>query len=207
MAKDSSTSPLREFHDLGKEVLAFDDENATFRNNKWVRAWGKFSELIEITGKSRDELCAARRFASWYSQRELNEICQLGQRKGRPLTKEHIKTLLRVRDETTRKNLAEKCANGSWSVRRLMLEVRGHYKGREYGGREIHAPESWQDALVEIHDVSQRWIRWSTAIEASKPISRQMKRKRGDPRRALRRNLVDVKKRVEELLNKVADLM
>jgi hypothetical protein len=147
------------------------------------RAKGSFERLVRKTGRSRNELTKARKFARLYrSARERKWILDLGRKEGKPLTKSHICRLVVVDDPNQRSRLATRCAKEAWSVRRLGIEVAQLQSKRSYGGRRLTCPASKIEALAETEQLAQRWIRWSEALDSahehrSGKLSRPMRKR------------------------------
>jgi hypothetical protein len=122
MAKKKSNQPLRRFHALGKLFLKASDR----RQRRGIANQGTMASLEADTQAQKNRLMEARHFARLYNDRELDWICSLGQRKGRPLTRVDVLQLIRVADRRQRNALAKKCAEEEWTARKLEMEVRLH---------------------------------------------------------------------------------
>jgi hypothetical protein len=107
----------------------------------------------------------ARRFAKLYPTiKELNWICSLGQRVGRPLSRIQVTLLIRVAHRNLRDSLAKRCAEETWSVRKLEREVRRRAPRHKYGGAR-HRPQSIEDALAITERLATGWVRWVRVLK------------------------------------------
>src|SRR5688572_8018632 len=84
-------SKLREFHALGQSML-----EATSAAEQGKYAPGIIKDQAAITGRSRQHIYTARRFAKLYTTVELNGLCALRMPDGKPLGIGHISQLIRV---------------------------------------------------------------------------------------------------------------
>jgi hypothetical protein len=152
------------FYRLGKQVLKSDP--ATGR-----RTGGAFARLCEETGRGRNELAKARKFAKLYNVNKLRWLCSLGKKQGRPLTKSHVCRLVVVSDGKLRDKLARQCARSGWSVVRLEHEIQRVQPKRAYGGRQLTRPESLDEMLAETERLTNRWIHWNGVVaDSGKPL-------------------------------------
>ena len=91
------------------------------------------------------------------------------------LNRRHIVSLLFV-PRSQAKSLATRCCRYDWSANRLELEVKRLRPKRKVGGRRPRSPESSEDAVLQLVDISQRWLhRYRTQIVESqleKPLRR-----------------------------------
>jgi hypothetical protein len=161
VAKKDPTKALRDFHDRGQRVL----EKRAEREHQDNGVHGTLASLGAKTPPKKNRLMEARRFAALYDDRQLDEVCLLGQTTGRPLTWSHVVQLIRVADRRQRKTLAKQCAESSWSVRRLEMEVRRLVSRRTYGGRSHEPPQSIDEALVVTERMAASWIRWISVLK------------------------------------------
>jgi hypothetical protein len=157
LARRRPHESVRAFYRLGKQVLKSDP--ATGR-----RTGGSFARLCQQTGRGRNELAKARKFARLYSPAKLRWLCSLGKKRGRPLTKSHACRLVVVSDGKLRDKLARECARRGWSVVRLEHEIQRVQLKREYGGRQMKRPESLDELLAETERLTNRWIRWNSVV-------------------------------------------
>ncbi len=147
---------LREFYQLGLEVLAADKKNP--RKGKY--SLGVSVEIAARIGMSRDYVDKARKFASTYTKAEFRELCALRRPDGTPLGPRHVIGLLRITDKRHRKRLQREAAREGWSTRRVAAEVSRLLGTAGSGGRQAKAPADVEDALGQIITMSNRWSRW-----------------------------------------------
>jgi len=155
--------PVRDFHALGQRVLA-----TTPSDGKRHR--GIIEQFVE-PGLSAPTVFKAKRFATLYSQAELERLCARQLPDGRQLGVGHVFQLLQVADTKTRLMLEKQAAAEGWSSRRLRTErllLRGSRGKASQGGRKPSLPSSHQELLQQLEERSEKWMRWTRAIlEAS----------------------------------------
>lgn len=106
-----------------------------------------------------------------YSQEELEELCSLRKPDGLPLGIGHVYQLIQVGGRGERKRLQKDAAKNCWSSRKLKAErmqKRG-YKVPTNVGRKQWRPTNLEDALVQIAQHADRWLRWADALTTSLP--------------------------------------
>jgi hypothetical protein len=160
MAKKQPKMTVRQFHALGQRVL----KASARRKRRGEGVWGTLEELGAKTAAEKNRLQEARHFASAYSTQQLEQLCQLGRDKGRPLSRWHVVVLIRVSDRGQRDRLARRCAQEGWSVQRLETEVRRIGPRRGYGGRGPSRPKSIEETLSVTEKLADRWIRWVNVL-------------------------------------------
>jgi hypothetical protein len=165
LAQRRPQESLRAFYQLGMQVLKSDPASIDPATGR--RARGSFARLCEQTGRGRNELAKARKFARLYRGTKLDRICSLGKKRGRPLTKSHVCRLVVLSDSQLRDRLARQCANQRWSVVRLEFEIQRVQSKRPYGGRDLNKPKTLEEALIETWRMARRWNRWTDALMAS----------------------------------------
>ena len=171
MAKQESNQVLRDIHTRGKRAL----EKRKQREHQDEGVHGILASLGAETRAEKNRLMEARKFARLYKGKRLDSICRLGQKKGRPLTEFHVRLLIRVANGAKRYSLAKKCAEQSWSVRRLEKEIRLILPRRTYGGQRLMPPKSVDDALVVTERLAAGWLRW---VKVLKPVNNGESKKR-----------------------------
>jgi hypothetical protein len=195
VAKKDSTKALRRFHDSGKRAIEKREE----RENQDEGVHGTLASLGAKTTPAKNRLMEARRFSALYDDRQLDELCALGQKTGRPLTRSHVLQLIRVADRRQRKALARQCAEESWSVQRLELEVRRLVGRRTYGGRSHEPPQSIDEALVVTERMAASWIRWFDVLSAAETKPKKTSITIGHLPRPIRTSLKKIEKELGEL--------
>jgi len=166
VANKHKNLPLRQFHKLGKAEL--EEYNQLKRNKKSI-----YGRLLSKGATEKNRLFEARRFARLYDDKQLDWLCNLGQKKGRPLTKLHVRELIRVKAPAARNKLAQKCAEQSWSVHRLQIEVAHLLPGRRYSGAPYRVPNSVSGKLVVTEELLRKLIRWINVLSASRNDAKQ----------------------------------
>ena len=109
-----------------------------------------------------------------YSPVEFNELCKLRRPNGKPIGWGHATKLLTVprEDKKLRVKLQTQAAKEGWTARRLEEQIQGNYESESSGmGRRWNLPTSKQQALRQISQRSQQWLRWYEGLENAKGIS------------------------------------
>jgi hypothetical protein len=201
VAKKDPTKALRHFHARGKRAL----EEREQREHRDEGVHGTLATLGAKTRPKKNRLMEARRFAALYNDQQLDELCLLGRTTGRLLTRSHVVQLIRVADRRQRKMLAKECAEESWSVRRLEMEIRRLSGRRTYGGRSHEPPQSVDDALRVTERLAGGWIRWVSVLE---PVSSGTSRKPNALRKLpgpIGKKLVIISNRIKTLGEEIAN--
>ena len=204
-----ATRRLREFYKLGQRLLKESQRRNQSRAPAVKNYWGVNEELQEKHGLSLNDIACARRFAERYSEDDLNELCRLGQTRGKPrkkprdkplpkpLTKSHVFMLVTIDDAKARTKWAKRAAQGGWSVLRLRFEIAAATSKQSSEGKgsmpDVGGPVH---ALFHTRRLAVKWINWQERL-------RQETRATGDPR--LQRLLA--RRKLAALLKKVTDQM
>ena len=119
-------------------------------------------KAVEDRGQNPEMLRKARQFANpetGYSPRELDALVKRCESQVYPLGISHVIRLLSIpKKDGQRRDLEHKAVAGSWSRRRLDIEVRKAIgPQRAFAGRPSRKPEDKNDALVLIAQVCRRW--------------------------------------------------
>jgi hypothetical protein len=171
VAKKLNNQALRRFHARGKHAHEVGEERKTHRQGVWRTA----ASLGASTATEQHRMQEARRFARVCDDKELDALCALGDRKGRPITKLQVLQLIRVANQRKRSALARKCAEGRWSVRRLQLEIDRLVPRRQYGGRRQAQPHTVEEALLVSSRLAGSVIRWVSVLRS--PASKRVRGK------------------------------
>ncbi|AFM26100.1 DUF1016 domain-containing protein [Desulfomonile tiedjei] len=94
----------------------------------------KSQSLVDVS-KHPDLMVDRRTLGGWVRAADLKRTLTDLKADCSNLTLSHYALLLRVTDEKTRNDLAEKASKGAWSVRRLTEKVYETKKAKVYGGR------------------------------------------------------------------------
>jgi hypothetical protein len=171
MPKNVTNRALRLFHARGKRANTIGAK----RKNRGAGVWGTLENLGAETATARNRLMEARHFARLYDNKQLDALCSLGRKKGRPLSRLHVLQLIRVANARQRDALARKCSNESWSVGRLELEVRRLVPPRKYGGRKQSPPRSTDEALLVTEQLLSSLIRWDSVVDVSARLPKKVR--------------------------------
>ena len=86
---------------------------------------------------------------------------------GKPLSPSHVRFLLLVRDKRRRKGLQSRAINEGWSASRLYDAIRQIQVASSPAGPPFKEPESVDEAVVQIANLTGRWLRWLKVLETS----------------------------------------
>lgn len=159
---------LKTYYELGKRAIQL--SNST----KGTYARGVIAQLVEETGENRATINKCRQFAEMYTPAEFKELCKLRRPDGKPIGWGHVTKLLTVptEDKQLRVKLQAKAAAEGWTARRLNDEIQSNYESESSGmGRRWNHPTSKQQALRQIRQRSQQWLRWYDELENANGIS------------------------------------
>lgn len=158
----AAVKELRDFYQLGLEVMKADQDNP---NNR-TYSKGVTVSFAKQIGKSRDYVDKSRQFATNYTKKQLDELCELRRPDGKPLGRRNLVSLLSVKVKAKRTQLQRKAAKESWSTRRLTEEIQNLLGSRSSGGRRPRPADSAKNAMTQIVKMSEQWARWKKGIDA-----------------------------------------
>lgn len=143
------------------------------------------AELADEVGLSTHTVRRLRRFATGYSEVELDELCQLRRPNGMPLHVGFIAYLLIVTDKRERTKLQQRAAREGWSAAQLAAAVPKKFRGNSPHGRPMKQPSSLVAGLDQITDEAERLGRrakmvMDTAKERRSKRASQTLRRRGE---------------------------
>jgi len=159
---------LKTYYELGKRAVKLSNSTAG------TYARGVINQLVEETGENKATVNKCKQFAEMYSPTEFNELCKLRRPNGKPIGWGHVTKLLTVpqEDKKLRVKLQMQAAKQGWTARRLEEQIQGNYESESSGmGRRWNLPTSKQQALRQISQRSQQWLRWYEGLENAKGIS------------------------------------
>ena len=105
---------------------------------------------------------------------EFKELCKLRRPNGKPIGWGHVTKLLTVpkEDKKLRVKLQLQAATEGWTARQLNDHIQRKYESVSTGmGRRWNLPTSTDQALRQISQRSQQWLRWYDELENAKGIS------------------------------------
>lgn len=77
-----------------------------------------------------------------------------------------------IEDKKLRKKLQTQAAKEGWTARQLEEQIQSNYESKLTGrGRQWNLPASKQQALRQISQRSQQWLRWYAGLESAEDIS------------------------------------
>ena len=159
---------LKGYYDLGKRAQKLSN------SSEGIHATGVIIKMVKETGENRATINKCRQFADQYTPAEFKNICKLRRPDGKPIGWGHVTKLLTVplADKKLRKKLQMQAAKEGWTARHLNDQIQGEYESESSGiGRKWSLPTSEQQALRQITQRSQQWLRWYDGLENAKGIS------------------------------------
>ena len=151
---------IRDFYRLGLQA-----------NKQGERADGKYgrgvvAQFAREKGVSVEHVYKAKRFASLYSEQELDRFCRRRSPQGKSLGVDHVYVLIEVSDPKERRRLESEAAKRGWSVRDLKRErkkTKTDDSAVTHGGRPERAAASTEDLVQQLEEHIQRfWRQWVT---------------------------------------------
>lgn|GEM_PF-3180423 len=159
---EQALAKLREFYELGREVLEADEHNPL----KKEYSPGVVREIALKIGMAHDYAYKARKFAGTYSKCEFRELCSLRRPDGLPLGCRHVIALLRIPEKRRRKSLQSRAAKEGMSVRELSREISQQMGIDNDAGRKPKSPITVDEALMQVIAMSRRWNRWYNGFDS-----------------------------------------
>ena len=159
---------LKGYYDLGKRAQKLSSSSES------IHAPGVIIKLVKETGENRATINKCRQFADQYTPTEFKDLCRLRRPDGKPIGWGHVTKLLTVpvADKKLRKKLQTQAAKEGWTARHLNDQIQGEYESASSGmGRKWSLPTSKQQALRQISQRSQQWLRWYEGLENAEGIS------------------------------------
>jgi len=152
---------LRAFYDDGLSVIAA----ALGNTRRQLEPKDVVKTFARERGKSPDYFWQARKFAESYTEEQFEELCSLRRPDGKPLGPTHVRLLLLVNDKRRRKGLQSRTIKEGWSTSRLHHEIRQIQTSSSSAGAPFRRLKSTDDALVQIGNMTGRWMRWLKVLE------------------------------------------
>lgn len=159
---------LKTYYELGKRAIQLS------KATDGTYARGVITQLVEETGENKATVNKCKQFAEMYSPTEFKELCKLRRPNGKPIGWGHVTKLLTVpkEDKKLRAKLQLQAAKEGWTARRLEEQIQGNYESESSGmGRRWNLPTSTDQALRQITQRSQQWLRWYEGLENAEGIS------------------------------------
>ena len=165
---NQAIAKLKGYYDLGKRAQKLSS------SSDGIHAPCVINQLVEDTGENRATNNKCRQFADQYTPTEFKELCKLRRPDGKPIGWGHVTKLMTVPVEhkKLRKRLQTQAAKEGWTARYLNDQIHGKYESESSGmGRKWSLPTSKQQALRQINQRSQQWLRWYEGLENAEGIS------------------------------------
>ncbi len=166
---NQAIAKLKGYYDLGKRAQKLSNSSGG------IHATGVITQMVKDTGENRATINKCRQFADEYTPAEFKDLCKLRRPDGKPIGWGHVTKLLTVPVEhkKLRKRLQTQAAKEGWTARHLNDQIQGEYEsGATSGmGRKWSLPTSEQQALRQISQRSQQWLRWYEGLDNAEGIS------------------------------------
>lgn len=118
-------------------------------------------DLAAEAGVEQDTIRKAQKFATTYTAGELEELLALRGADGEPMNWYRVRVLLQVKDMSLRSELQREAVEKGWSRRDLWAAVQSRQGGKKSpGGRRFAVPESPQQVLGRLTELSESWLRF-----------------------------------------------
>jgi hypothetical protein len=194
--REQEAKKLRDYYPLGLSVLS-----KARRSNRSVFQAG--TAIASAKGVSADQARKAARFASAFSQGDLDRLCKLClDPKNTPLTFNHVRRVLWLKPQKKRMDLLTKSAQGGWTSAQLERAIRLSEPNRSEessrrGGPRLTRPADLAEALEQIHSQTQEWLKryagvwrnddnWPPALETGGTVPSALVASLDEARRGLR---------------------
>jgi hypothetical protein len=131
-------------------------------------AWGRrrIREVGEQLGYGEATARNWKRFADLYSQEELNSLCDLCRDDRRALGLWSVFKFVTIQNHRSRAAFAKEAIAGRWSYTRIERELRCRFpRESRPRGRKPKLPESEGEALLQIAEMSQGFVRWAALVD------------------------------------------
>jgi hypothetical protein len=165
---NQAIAKLKGYYDLGKRALKLSSSSGG------IHAPGVINQLVKETGENRATINKCRQFADQYTPAEFKELCKLRRPDGKPIGWGHVTKLMTVPVEhkKLRKRLQTQAAKEGWTARHLNDQIQDEYESEWSGmGRRWSLPTTEEQALRQISQRSQQWLRWYEALDNAEGIS------------------------------------
>lgn len=165
---EEAIDKLKTYYELGKRAIQLS------KATDGTYARGVIAQLVEETGENKATVNKCKQFAEMYSPTEFKELCKLRRPNGKPIGWGHVTKLLTVptEDKKLRAKLQLQAAKEGWTARRLEDQIQGNYESEASGmGRRWNLPTSEEQALRQVAQRSQQWLRWYEGLENAEGIS------------------------------------
>ena len=165
---NQAIAKLKGYYDLGKRALKLSSSSGG------IHAPGVINQLVKETGENRATINKCRQFADQYTAAEFKDLCKLRRPDGKPIGWGHVTKLLTVpvADKKLRKRLQTQAAKEGWTARYLNDQIQDNYESEWSGmGRRWSLPTTEEQALRQISQRSQQWLRWYEALDNAEGIS------------------------------------
>jgi hypothetical protein len=145
-----------------------------FAAAKIKKAGGKHSPgvvagIAEKGGVSEPLLRKAIKFYETYSAKELRDFLRLKTPSGKPLSISVAYQIMYVGNRQQRASIARRAAESGWSIRNVKDEIKrrsGVHDRASKGGRIPRLPTNSDEALRQLEEKCDQWIRWVGHLEA-----------------------------------------
>lgn len=159
---------LRKYYDLGRRAQQLGkSSNGAYAN-------GVIEQLVMETSENSATLHKCRQFADQYTAADFRQLCKLRRPNGKPIGWGHVTKLLAVPYEHKkfRTQLQNRAADEGWTARRLEAEIKANYEiVKTRGGRPSNLPSTEDEAIDQISQRSQQWLRWYGELKDAEWLS------------------------------------
>ena len=193
---------LRDFYQDGLAVI----EAAEGKTKRQLDPNDVVKIFVRERGRSPDYYWQARKFAETHTKEQFEELCSRRRPDGKPLSPAHVRFLRLVRDKRRRNGLQSCAINEGWSASRLYDKIRQVQAAKGKAGPPFREPESVNEAVVQIGNMTDRWLRWLKVLEPSEEEESEGKITWKDLPEALRKKLKAASRGIRKLDDALKEL-
>ncbi len=186
---------LRKYYELGWRA-SDTAPDGTAKTPEPLKALAAEAEVEE------DTIRKALKFATTYTAEELDDLLALRDADGEPLNWYRVRVLLQLKDKAVRAELQREAALGGWTQRDLAAAVHARQGGKKSpGGRRFSVPDSPQQVLGRLTELSDSWLRFYEDIGEEGGLAEKLRaaKRKGEWNAALRDAIREAADRLDAL--------
>lgn len=155
---DDAIREIRDFHAKGRESIRLLPGRGGF-------GVGEIEEQALRLGWTGTKLRKARRFATQYPGRELDELCRLVREHRAIFRTAHVGVLVTAPETKVRDAVLLWCLNGNHSKADFEQEVQKRVGKRRKGGRRRRIDKDPGRLLIQVEETANTWLRWYELVK------------------------------------------
>src|SRR5262245_61540921 len=127
------------------------------------------AEAAERLGWTDTKLRKARQFALLFTREQLHDLCGLVRRHLSHFGPTHVGIAVTVPKARERASLLRACIEEDWSKVELEAEIKKRFGPRRFGGRRRRVADDPLQALVQVDEMADSWLRWHAVASEEPP--------------------------------------